>query len=89
MSNGKVKCLTVIHFVGMFIKLIVPFVAARKSGQFEETVVDQQVLAITPISVLMVDKAMTVLSKGWSGMSLAGAKVSRPISLAAITKMAP
>ncbi len=69
MSHGKVKYLTVILFVGMFIKLIVPVVSARKSGQFEETVVDPQVRAITPLSILMVDEAMTVLSKGWSGMS--------------------
>ena len=78
MLNGKVNYLTVILFVGIFINLIVPFVSARKSGQFEKTVVDQQVRAITPLSILMVDEAMTVLSRGWSGMSQIEAKVGRP-----------
>jgi hypothetical protein len=54
---------------GIILKVLVPVIFARESGQREELEVIQQVLTITPLSIEMIDQTVAVLSDGWSGMS--------------------
>jgi len=70
MVNGRSKTLVVIIIIGTLLKVLVPVVLAGEESQLEGVTVVDQVQAITPLSIEMVDKAMGVLAKGWSGMSL-------------------
>jgi hypothetical protein len=58
-----------IVIIGILLKVLVPVVEAGEENQLEAAAVVAQVRAITPLSIEMVDKAMVVLAKGWSGMS--------------------
>jgi hypothetical protein len=69
MSNRKVNYLAVIIFIGIILKVFVPVTFARESGQHEELEVIQQVQAIRPLSIEMVDQTIADLSDGWSGLS--------------------
>ena len=69
MINGRIKALVVIIIIGTLLKVLVPVVLAGEDSQLEAAAVVNQVRSITPLSIEMVDKAMVVLAKGWSGMS--------------------
>lgn len=69
MSKTKVKLLSVTFLVVIILKVFVPVISATESDQQEEAEVLQQVEAITPLSIEMVDQTMAVLSDGWSGLS--------------------
>lgn len=69
MSKRKVKVLAVIFFIGLVMRLVIPVVSARGSNHPQEAMVVQQVRALTPLSIQMVDQALATLSGGWSGMS--------------------
>lgn len=69
MSKRKVKVLAVIFFIGLVMRWVIPVVSARGSNRPQEAMVVQQVRALTPLSIQMVDQALATLSGGWSGMS--------------------
>lgn len=69
MINGRIKTLVVIIIIGTALKVLVPVVLAGKDNLLEEATLAAQVRSISPLSIKMVDKAMVVLAKGWSGMS--------------------
>jgi hypothetical protein len=66
---GKFTTLVFIIFIGIAARFFVPAVFANESRLIEETEVVQQVQAITPLSIQMVEASMKVLSEDWSGMS--------------------
>jgi hypothetical protein len=67
--NGRIKSLVMIVIIGILLKVLVPVVQAGEENQVEAAAIVAQVRTITPLSIEMVDKAMVVLAKGWSGMS--------------------
>jgi hypothetical protein len=66
---SKATFFTAIILALIILKVFVPVILARESGQHEQAEVIQQVSTITPLSIEMVDQTMAVLSDGWLGMS--------------------
>jgi hypothetical protein len=69
MSNTKVKYLAAIILVVIILKVFVPVISARESGQQRQAEVLLQLQTITPLSIEMVEQTIAVLSDGWPGMS--------------------
>ena len=74
MSDRKVKYLAILIFAGSILKVFVPVISASESSRHEEVEVIQQVQAVTPLSIEMVDHTIAVLSDGWTEMSPAEQK---------------
>ena len=66
---SKATFFTAIILALIILKVFVPVILARESGQHEQAEVIHQVSTITPLSIEMVDQTMAVLSDGWLGMS--------------------
>jgi hypothetical protein len=69
MLNRKYYLISGIIFIVLLLKVFVPAVMAGDSGRMAEVAAQNQLEALTPVSIGMVDQAMTVLGQGWTGMT--------------------
>ena len=69
MGKKVVKTLIVIILISVLLQHVTTALAARDGSSDQKKYALQQVYAVYPDSNHMVNEAVTVLSKGWSGMS--------------------